>query len=66
MPRVVRRVKQDAPGQPQAFAWSLAALLADPDRRARLAAAAAAEVETRFGAARLVAETAALYRSLAR
>ena len=36
------------------------------DRRVRLAAAAAAEVEARFGAARLVAETAALYRSLAR
>lgn len=54
------------PGQPQAFAWSLASLLADPDRKARLAAAASAEVEARFGAARLVAETAALYRSLSR
>ena len=38
----------------------------DPARAARLVATASAEVEARFGAARLVAETAALYRSLVR
>lgn len=52
------------PGSAPAFGWAWARLLADAPRRARLGAAAADAAAARFGAARLVAETLALYRAL--
>jgi glycosyltransferase involved in cell wall biosynthesis len=51
------------PEDPRALAAAVLALLGDPDRRARCAAAAVARTE-RFGAERLVEETAALYTRL--
>lgn len=50
-----------APGCPQAFAWALAALLADPGRRARLAVAARAWADRHADARHLVSATASLY-----
>jgi glycosyltransferase involved in cell wall biosynthesis len=56
-----------APGDPGALAAALTALLANPARRAALAAAAvrAAAPEGRYGWDRIAARTLALYRSLA-
>ncbi len=53
-----------APGDPAALARALAGLRADPTARARLGAAAAADVRERFSAARLLALTQELYDGL--
>ncbi|MEA2221275.1 MAG: hypothetical protein QOJ35_3901 [Solirubrobacteraceae bacterium] len=50
-----------APGDPAALAAALAGLRADPARRERLGAAAAADVGDRFAPARLLARTQELY-----
>lgn len=52
-------------GDVQAFAASLAKLCAQPQLRARLAAGGSKRFAQRFGAARMVAETLALYREVA-
>jgi glycosyltransferase involved in cell wall biosynthesis len=53
-----------APGDPAALARALAELAADPDRRARLGAAAAADVADRFSVTRLLDRVQALYDEL--
>jgi glycosyltransferase involved in cell wall biosynthesis len=53
-----------APGDASALARALAELRADPAARARLGAAAAADVRERFSAARLLARTQELYDGL--
>jgi glycosyltransferase involved in cell wall biosynthesis len=53
-----------APGDPTALARALADLRADPAARARLGAAAAADVRQRFSPARLLARTQELYDGL--
>ena len=53
-----------APGDPQALARALAELRDDPAARARLGAAAAADVRERFSAAQLLARTQDLYDRL--
>lgn len=53
-----------APGDPVALAAVLGELRADPQARARLAAAAANDVRERFSAARLLERTQALYDAL--
>jgi glycosyltransferase involved in cell wall biosynthesis len=56
-----------APGDPSALAGVLAELVADPDLRRRLGAAAAADVGARFSAKQLLGSLQALYdRLLAR
>ena len=50
-----------APGDARALASVLSELAADPEARARLGAAAAADVRTRFSAARLLEATQSLY-----
>lgn len=52
------------PRDPAALAAALAGLAADPDRRARLAAAAASDVSERFSVARLLRRVQALYDEL--
>lgn len=52
------------PGDPAALAAACAALLRDPERAARLAAAARRHAETAFAIDRLARETSELYRSL--
>ncbi|MFI5327665.1 MAG: glycosyltransferase, partial [Candidatus Rokuibacteriota bacterium] len=54
-----------APGDPDALAAAVAALLADAPRRAALGAAGRLRVESRFTRARMVAEVAELYREAA-
>jgi glycosyltransferase involved in cell wall biosynthesis len=49
------------PGDPEALADALAALVADPERRARLASAGRRRFEERFGAEPFVAALAAAY-----
>ena len=49
------------PGDPAALAAALAALQADPARRERLGAAAAADVRERFAPALLLERAQALY-----
>jgi glycosyltransferase involved in cell wall biosynthesis len=51
-------------GNAPALAFAIERLAGDSALGRRLVAAAAGDVESRFGAARLVAETAALYRRL--
>jgi glycosyltransferase involved in cell wall biosynthesis len=53
------------PANAPALGYTIERLARDSALRVRLGAAAAAEVESRFGAARLVSETASLYRRLA-
>jgi len=55
-----------APRDPHALAAALAALRDDPDARARLGAAAAADVRARFAPARLLERTQGLYDELLR
>jgi glycosyltransferase involved in cell wall biosynthesis len=52
------------PGDPHALAEAILDLVRDPDRRRVFAEAARASAPARFGAARLVADTSALYESL--
>lgn len=52
------------PRDPQALAEAIARLLADPDRRRRMALAGRARAERAFGMARMVRETADLYRDM--
>jgi glycosyltransferase involved in cell wall biosynthesis len=54
------------PGDEAALAAGLVRLASDPALRERLGASAAASAASRFGAERLVAETAALYESCLR
>ena len=54
------------PSDPMALAAALDRLAADPGLGRRLGAAAREQVDARFGAARLAAETAALYEEVAR
>jgi glycosyltransferase involved in cell wall biosynthesis len=54
------------PGNPEALADAIVALLRDPDRRAAMAAASRARHAERFGVERMVAATAALYLSTRR
>ncbi|MDQ6916181.1 MAG: glycosyltransferase family 4 protein, partial [Actinomycetota bacterium] len=54
------------PGDPAALARALADLAADPDRRARLGAAAAVDVSDRFSVARLLDRVQSLYDELLR
>ena len=53
-----------APGDPRALAASIAELLDDPDRRARMSAAAAADARARFSLDRQVAAYLDLYAEL--
>ena len=53
------------PRDPVALAEALAALLADPARRAAMGAAGRARLEAEFSPARMVGATAALYERLA-
>lgn len=55
-----------APGDPVALANALATLRDLPDRRAELGAAAATDVDARFGADRMLEELQALYDALLR
>jgi glycosyltransferase involved in cell wall biosynthesis len=55
-----------APGDPCALAVALAQLRDEPDRRARLGSAAAADVRERFAPARLLARVQGLYDGLLR
>ena len=52
------------PARGAALAEKIGSLLADPDRARRIGAAGRDEVRRRFGASRMVAETAALYREV--
>ena len=53
------------PGDAAALATSVAALLGDPERRARMSAASRTRHATAFTLERMVAETATVYRSVA-
>jgi glycosyltransferase involved in cell wall biosynthesis len=69
VPEVVRHGETGLlvpPGDPKALAEAVLALLADPERRARLGSAGRRDVEARFGLARHAAAVEALYRELAR
>jgi glycosyltransferase involved in cell wall biosynthesis len=67
LPEIVRHGETGvlvAPGDPGALARALAVLAADPERRARMGAAAAADVRERFAPERLLERVQALYDRL--
>ena len=60
----IEGAKLVAPGDPDALAAALSALLADPAKLARMAAASAAAAAGRYGWDAIAARTLALYRTL--